>query len=197
MTMDYEAIIKEKLSSKRAAHSLSVVKTALEMAEGTGLDQEKVYLAALLHDYAKELPPEELLALAKENGLLTCLAEERQPDLLHGPVAAWLCRQELKIQDEEILNAIRYHTTGRPGMTRFEIIIYLADLIEPGRKYDHVDKLRKKCAKNLYKGLLYAFDSTLVYVLERKFLIHPLTVEARNWLLEECYDKQGFGNIGG
>lgn len=195
--MDYEAIIKERLSPKRAAHTLATVETALQMTEGTGLDRQKVYLAALLHDYAKELPPQTLLDLAKANGFLSCSAEEAQPDLLHGPAAAWLVRQEFRIEDEEILQAIRYHTTGRPGMGLLEIIIYLADLVEPLRQYDGVDKLRRKCSKNIYKGLLYAFDSTLIYVLERKLLIHPLTVQARNWLLEECYDKQGPGYTGG
>ncbi|PKM90776.1 MAG: phosphohydrolase [Firmicutes bacterium HGW-Firmicutes-12] len=191
----YIDIIKERLSPTRLGHSLRVADTALEIAEGKGLDLDKVYLTALLHDYAKELPHEQLLMLAKENNLLTCVAEERQPDLLHGPVGAWLCSNELNIQDEEILQAIRFHTTGRVSMSPFEIVIYLADLLEPGRKYKGVAELRSICEEDLLQGLLYAFDSTILYVLERKFLIHYLTVKARNWLLVEMSGKTS--NIGG
>ncbi|MCR4441253.1 MAG: bis(5'-nucleosyl)-tetraphosphatase (symmetrical) YqeK [Peptococcaceae bacterium] len=180
---NYVNIIKERLSPSRAAHSLRVVKTALKMADGKKVDKDKVYLAALLHDYAKDLPPQELLAVARQNHLLTCQAEEMQPDLLHGPVGAWLCRNDLRVDDEEVLLAIHYHTTGRVNMSMLDIIIYLADLVEPGRKYQGVDKLRSVCASDLARGMLCAFDSTIRYVLEREFLIHPLTIEARNWLL--------------
>lgn len=180
---NYVNIIKAKLSPQRFDHSLRVVETALEMAEGQLIDRNKVYLAALLHDYAKDMPPDRLLGLAREQGLVTCRAEEAQPDLLHGPVAAWLCREELGIWDNEVLEAIRYHTTGRVDMTPLDILIYLADLIEPGRSYEGVSELRRLCREDTASGLLYAFDSTLLYVIRRKLLIHPLTVEARNWIL--------------
>lgn len=192
---NYINIIKERLSPARAEHSFRVVDTALKMAESTGLNLDQVYLAALLHDYAKEMTGGQLLRIARANNLLTCVAEEMQPDLLHGPVGAWLCREELNIQDEEILRAIRFHTTGRVSMSMLEIIIYLADLIEPGREYKRVEELRKIYEKDLYEGLLFAFDATILYVLERKFLIHHLTLEARNWLLVEMFEK--LNNNGG
>lgn len=184
MKMDeYVGIIKNKLSPSRAEHSLRVAAVAMELAERQEINREQAYLAALFHDYAKDMPPRQLLSLGRENNLITCQAEELQPDLLHGPVGAFLCKKELGIRDEEILQAIKYHTTGRAQMTPLEIIIYLADLIEPGRKYKGVNELRVICRDNLLDGLLYAFDATITYVLERKFLIHYLTVEARNWLL--------------
>lgn len=176
-------ILKERLSVKRFEHSLRVVDTALKLATDWQIDKEKVYLAALLHDYAKDLSAEKLLELGRENNLVISKVEEKQPDLLHGPVGAWLCQTELKVEDEEILQAIAYHTTGRVGMTPLDIVVYLADLIEPGRTYQGVEQLREICHKDIGEGLLFAFDSTLKYVLHRKLLIHPLTVEARNWCI--------------
>lgn len=175
--------IRKSLSPKRFQHSLRVVETALAMKETERLERSKVYLAALLHDYAKDLPKGELLSLAWENNLIICKAEEAQPDLLHGPVGAWLCEHRLGISDREILNAIHYHTTGRVHMSLLEQVVYLADLIEPGRVYEGVETLREKYNENMNEGMLFAFNSTIEYVLERRFLIHHLTVEARNWLL--------------
>lgn len=175
--------VQDRLSPERFQHSMRVVETALEMKEAEELERDSVYLSALLHDYAKDLPKFELLQIARENALLTCRAEEAQPDLLHGPVGAWLCQHHLGISDREILNAIRYHTTGCIAMSPLEKLIYLADLIEPGRTYKGVDTLREKYKESIDEGLLFAFDSTIEYVLERRFLIHPLTVDARNWLL--------------
>lgn len=180
---EYVEIVEKRLSPDRFEHSLRVVETALKLAEGKKIDREKVYLAALLHDLAKDMREAELLKLARENGLITCPAEERQPDLLHGPVGAWLCREQLGIKDEEVLQAIRFHSTGKRDMGMLDIIIYLADLIEPGRSYPRVNDLRAVCKNDLMRGLLCAFDFTLLYVLEKNLLIHPHTVEARNWLL--------------
>ena len=183
----YIAGLQARLSPARFAHSLAVVETALVMGETLGqtqqtqgLNREKIWLAALLHDYAKDLPDDELLTLAEENKLITCKAEVVQPDLLHGPVGAFLCRRDLQLEDQEVLRAIHYHTTGYENMTLLDQIVFLADLVEPGRNYAGVDELRKICEDNLDTALLCAFDGTLQYVLRRKMLIHPLTVMARN-----------------
>jgi predicted HD superfamily hydrolase involved in NAD metabolism len=159
------------------------METAMGMADRLNVEKEKVYIAALLHDYAKDLKPEELLELADKNSLLTCHAEKVQPDLLHGPVGAWLCRSEVGIADEAVLQAIRYHSTGHAAMNELDVVVYLADLIEPGRSYKGVEELREICDEDIYAGLLYAFDCTLLYVIEREMLIHPYTIEARNRLL--------------
>lgn len=183
---NYDYLVKEiqsRLSPERFRHSLRVVETALGMKEASELDRDQVYLSALLHDYAKDMPKSELLSLARDNHLITCKAEEVQPDLLHGPVGAWLCEHRLGINDRDILKAVHYHTTGCIDMSPLEKVIYLADLLEPGRTYQGVITLREKYEESLDEGLLFAFDSTILYVLERRFLIHPLTVDARNWLL--------------
>lgn len=176
----YVNSLQARLSPARFSHSLAVVETALAMGETSGVNRGKLWLAAILHDYAKDLPSAELLALAEEKKLITCKAEVLQTDLLHGPVGAFLCRRDLNIQDQEVLRAIHYHTTGYESMSLLDKIVFLADLVEPGRSYEGVDELRKICEDNLDAGLLYAFDGTLQYVLRRKLLIHPLTVKARN-----------------
>ena len=188
---DYVKVIKSKLSPSRFEHSLRVVETALQMARGKDVEMDKVYLAALLHDFAKDLSSQELLKLARDNNLITCEAEEMQPDLLHGPVGAWLCQEELGIKDKDVLQAIRCHTTGNRDMKILDIIIYLADLIEPARDYPGVGELRTVCENDLLRGLLYAFDCTLLYVLNRELLIHNHTVEARNWLLSKIKSNGG------
>lgn len=191
---DYVNIIKERLSEKRFNHSLRVVNTAEKIGQGYGLDMDKLRLAALLHDYAKDMEHSQLLRIAEKNELVTCTAEKAQPDLLHGPVGAYLLREELDIKDEEILQAVHYHTTGNVNMSIMDIIVYLADLIEPCRTYKGVTTLRRMLNRqkdvpkvvaehNLYKGMLFAFDSTIEYVIREQWLIHPLTVEARNWIL--------------
>lgn len=195
---EYRAVLEERLSPARYAHSLRVVEKAIEMAElgkmrdyGAGLNIEKLRLAALLHDYAKDMPKQKLLSLAEQYGLITSEVEKVQPDLLHGAVGAFLCERDfgLPVADEKILHAIRYHTTGCARMSLMDKIVFLADLLEPGRTYDGVDELRRICEDNLDAGLLYAFDCTLQYVITRKLLIHPLTIQARNWHLLEMDER--------
>ncbi len=178
-------IVRKRLSEKRFNHSLRVVETALKMAEGLKVDKEKTHVASLLHDYAKNMSPEELLSIARRNQLISSWVEERQPGLLHGPVAAYLCKKEHGIEDEGILRAIRFHTTGCENMTTLDKIVYLADVIEPGRTYEGVDELRDICKHDINRGLLFAFDRTIGYVIKRRMLIHPFTVEARNWIITE------------
>ncbi len=185
----YQNIIKEKLSQYRYEHSLRVVDTALVMGSRFGLNPEKVRLAALLHDYAKDMAPQELLQIARKENLLSDPVEEYQPELLHGPVGAFLCKTELGIEDEQVLRAIRYHTTGNEQMSTLGIVIYLADLLEPGRAYKGVGKLRKLCEKDIRACLLRTLDESIEYIIRSGKLIHPRTVLARNWLLKK--NKEG------
>lgn len=181
----YKEAICQRLSVSRYEHSLRVVDTALNLGNNFGLNPARVQTAALLHDYAKDMPKEELLEIGRREGLISDPVEERQPDLLHGPVGAFLCERDLGIKDEGILKAIRYHTTGNVQMSILEIIIYLADLLEPGRTYKGVKKLRQLCEKDMGAGLLRTLDESLEFIIRSKMLIHPRTVAARNWLLEK------------
>jgi len=164
-------------------HSVGVAETARSLAQRYGVDPEAAFTAGLLHDLAKNLPPEGLLKAAEASGIVVDGIERANPSLLHGPVAAVWAEKELGITDRSILDAIRYHTTGRAGMSRLEMVVYLADLIEPGRRYPGVDRLRELAGKDLVAACRAGLDQTLRFCLDRGLLIHPRSFEARNALL--------------
>lgn len=183
--------LENRLTPSRLAHTRGVFSTALELAGRYGTDEEKAGLAAILHDAAKNLGAVQLLSLAEQEGIIVDIVEQQAPDLLHGPVAAVLARRELTIADEDVLRAVAIHTTGAPGMSILDKVIYLADYIEPGRNFPGVLELRRTAARNLDQAVLQAMDGTLRHVIDRGLPIHPLTVAARNWLLEQMRRREG------
>ncbi len=178
-----EEIIRAKLSENRYQHSMRVATVAREMAQAFGLDEEKAYLAGIVHDYAKGIPGYELLSLAKEHNLLEDEVENQSPDLLHAPVGAFLLAREQGLDDEDILGAVRNHTLGRVGMTDLEKVLFLADMIEPGRDFPGIERLRCLAWKDLNQGMIQAIELTLRYCMDQGRLIHPRTVLVRNNLL--------------
>jgi len=162
---------------------MRVASVAREMARAFGLDENKAGLAGIVHDYAKGVPGYELLALAREHNLLEDEVETRSPDLLHASVGAFLLQQEQGLADEEILDAVRNHTLGRVGMTDLEKVLFLADMIEPGRDYPGIERLRCLAWRDLNEGMIQAIELTLRYCMDRGRLIHPRTVLVRNNLL--------------
>jgi len=178
-----EEIIRARLSENRYRHSMRVASVAREMARAFGLDENKAGLAGIVHDYAKGVPGYELLALAREHNLLEDEVETRSPDLLHASVGAFLLQQEQGLADEEILDAVRNHTLGRVGMTDLEKVLFLADMIEPGRDYPGIERLRCLAWRDLNEGMIQAIELTLRYCMDRGRLIHPRTVLVRNNLL--------------
>ena len=178
-----EKEIKNKLSPRRYEHSLGVARVAREMAERFGTDPFQAYMAGILHDYAKGISGAELLAIAVRNGLLTDEVEKLVPDLLHAPVGAFLLRERLGIEDEELLSAVAKHTLGDLEMTVLDKIIFLADMLEPGRDYPGLERLKCLAERNLDRAMVYGLDLTLRYCLEQGRLIHPRTVKVRNRFL--------------
>lgn len=181
----YKEILKNRLSVKRYTHSIGVANTAARLAGMFNGDIERAYLAGLMHDYARELTEEELLELTAKHNLSTDGVELMQTSLLHGPVGAWLLEQEGLITDQQVLNAIRWHTTGHPDMDQLARIVYISDYIEPGRNFPGVDLLRQIANKDLNLGVLAGLDHTLSFLVQRNNFIHPLSIAARNRLLEE------------
>ncbi|KAJ53820.1 putative HD superfamily hydrolase involved in NAD metabolism [Clostridium tetanomorphum] len=179
-----ESYLKEKLESKRFLHSLSVRDTAVKMARHYGVDEYKARIAGLVHDCAKNIKGYELINIVKKHGYKVNEIYEESPQLLHGLVGAIIARDIMGIKDKEIFNAIAYHTTGRKNMTLLEKIIYLADYIEPLRKYPGVDELRKLSYDNIDKAIVKSFDITIKYVIERGQMLHLDTIEARNYLIK-------------
>ncbi len=187
----YRTMLELRLSPKRYAHVLGVADTAARLAERYGGDIQRAYMAGLLHDYCREVPAGELLDLAVEHNLYSDAVDLLQPDLLHGPVGAWQLRQEGIVQDAQILDAIRWHTTGHPDMDQLARILYIADYIEPNRNFPGVEDLRKIAARDLDLSVLAGLDHTIGYLLSRGNYLHPLSVAARNRLLEERRDRRG------
>lgn len=167
----------------RLAHVWGVHDTALVLADRFGIDRERAAVAALLHDIAKAWSGADLLRAATEFDILVDIVEQLQPGLLHGPVGAELARREFGVTDEGVLQAVRLHTTGDWAMTDLDLVVFLADLIEPGRSFAGVDEVRDLARTDLYRASLEALRLNLAYVMRRGWLIHARSVAAYNWLI--------------
>lgn len=172
--------------------------TAQEMARQHGGNPDQAYLAGILHDYARDLSGSELLALARCHNLIEDEIEVLVPELLHARVGAWSLRWELGLDDEDLLTAVECHTLGAEEMNKLAKIIFLADMIEPGRRpYPALENLRRLCSADLDKAMLVGLESTISYCLERGRLLHPLTVRSRNAFLLACQARTTSTNIQG
>jgi predicted HD superfamily hydrolase involved in NAD metabolism len=139
----------------------------------------------LVHDCARELDMEELLNCLEAEGIAADALTLSVKELLHGPAAVHICRKVFYIQDEEILSAVRYHTTGKENMSLLEKIIYLSDFIEPSRSFEGVEELRELAYGKLDEALLMAFNSSIHYIMSKNQLIHVDTILSRNNILKE------------
>ena len=173
------AKVKEQVSEKRFKHILGVEQAALKLAQANEYELEKASVAALVHDYAKERSDSEFKALIAQTGL--------EQDLLnwnnfiwHGVVGAEIIKNELKITDEEILNAVRRHTVGAKEMTTLDQIVYVADYIEPGRDFPGVDQARQIAAKSLRAAVEFETKHTLLYLMNNNKTIYPAAILTYN-----------------
>ena len=187
----YLEALRQRLTQKRLVHSLGVEKMAVDLAKRYGEDAEKAAVAGLLHDYAKYVPDDKMLAYAKEFGIPLCHAYEAQPNLLHGPVGAKLAERELGICDAQVLAAIAHHTTGARGMSRLEEIVYLSDLLEENREFDGVEQLREALGLGLEQALEQALAHELAYLQKKGGEVHPDTAAAYQWVIEKRREQNG------
>ena len=169
------------LKHKRIPHVLGTEQEAIRLAERYGADVEKARVAALLHDCTKKLDMESQLALCSHYGIELDELEQVSLKLLHSKTGAAVARDVFGV-DEEIYNAIWWHTTGHAGMTLLEKVIYLADYIEPSRDFPGVDKLRSVCYKDLNEGLLLGLEMTIREMTDMGNPVHRATLEARDAL---------------
>jgi predicted HD superfamily hydrolase involved in NAD metabolism len=182
--------IKSELSEERYLHSIGAMESAAELALKNGVDVHKVRIAALLHDCAKELPLCDMLNKAHKYKVAIDDVSMRETVLIHGPLGAKIVEHEYCISDQEILDAIECHTTGKKNMTKLDKIIYISDYIEPYRDFDGVEELRRMAMEDLDAALRFALDFTISDLLDTGRLIHPRTLEARNYMLVHV-DKAG------
>lgn len=182
-------ILKIRLSKKRYNHSLNVAKAAGELAEKHGADKEKAILAGLLHDICKEDPKEEQLKMAISCGRDFTAIEQSIPPLYHSAAGAWYCENVLHIEDDDILNAIRYHTAARAGMSRLEEVIYLADLISEDRNYKDVGKMRRLAHSDINEAMLEAMRFSVSDIVEKGSLIPESSYAAYNYYAKMARNK--------
>jgi predicted HD superfamily hydrolase involved in NAD metabolism len=178
-------LLQKRFSFNRYCHSLRVADFAVRLADRHGADENKAYLAGLLHDYSRDLPAEKLLSLARQSGMTIHPVEYLVPVLLHAPVGACLVREETSISDIEILNSVSLHTVGGTKMTKLDKIIYLADIAEPDRNFQGVEEIRSLALRDLNQAMIVAFRSTINYILTKETYIHPATIEGYNEILAE------------
>ena len=153
------------LTEERFDHTLGVAYTAASMAFIHGADVQKALTAGMLHDCAKCISHEERLKICRKNEIEVTDIELRNPSLLHAKVGAWLAEHEYEVTDPKILNAIRWHTTGRPAMTTLDKIVFTADFIEPNRKnLQHMDEIRKEAYTDLDVCVRHILHDTLIYL---------------------------------
>ena len=182
MLREAGAFVRSHLSDRRYAHTIRVVETAERLAALHDLDEDRTRLAALLHDAAREVEAGEYLRLAENWNLPVGRPERESPKLLHGPVAAELARRELDIEEGEVLEAIRVHTTGAPGMGPVALAVYVADKIEPGRDYPSVARLRALAEVDLQKATGEALRRAIAHNEKRGRDTHPASLETLRWL---------------
>ena len=183
----YKEWLKANLSEERFEHSLGTADTAAELAERFGLDKEKAYLCGLIHDCAKCFPNGELKDTICNCSDL-CEGELDNPKTYHAPAGAILAKQEFGICDEEILSATRWHTLGKPEMTDFEKIIFLADKIESRtRPAEYIEPIRKVLDEEngLNKAILICYANTIKSLVDRNLKICKTTIDIYNKLLSE------------
>ena len=176
----YKKYLRENLSKKRYTHSLNVAAAAVELARKYDGDADKAYTAGLLHDIAKELPPEEQLALVKQSKLDVCEIETKSVPLFHAIAGAELVQRLFDIRDPEIITAIRRHTVAAGGMSRLDVIIYIADLISADRDYKDVGRMRKLADKNLERAMCEALRFSISDSVSKGNSIPISTLEAYN-----------------
>lgn len=180
-------IVKEQLTEHRYQHTLGVMETAICLAKRYGADEKKAELAAIFHDYAKFRSKDEMKKIVLAQGFPEDLLQFNV-ELWHAPVGSYLVEKEAGIIDREVLDAIRYHTSGRQGMTILEKIIYLADYMEPGRHFPGVEEVREMAKNDLEKALIKAIQNTILFLLKRNQSVYPDTFYTYNDLVNKLED---------
>ena len=182
--------LKDYLPEKRWTHSLNVAKAAVQLADLVGCDSQKAEIAGILHDAAKYVKLEDVGSYCEKYNIHLDDMEKKSTALSHSVLGSYIARYEFGIEDENILSAIRYHTTAKPDMNILEKIIYVADVIEVGRDYPGVDDLREVAfSGDLDRAVLMALENAILSVIRKKAPLHLRTIEARNYYLAQVKAK--------
>ena len=185
-------LIRSKLNADRFNHSLNVADSAKELALSYGADVDKAYTAGLLHDVMKNASEEEQLGVLSEAGIELMPVERENKKLWHAIAGAAYVKFVMGIDDRDIIRAVRYHTTGRSGMSLLERIVYLADYISADRNYNGVEDMRRLCKSDSDEAILYALTFGIPDLVSQGRVIHPDSIDLYN---EVIIKKQGGNGI--
>jgi predicted HD superfamily hydrolase involved in NAD metabolism len=182
---DVLPLLRKNLGTRRYIHSLSTMAAAVRLAPRFGAGPGKAALAGLLHDCAKSLPKDELIAMAKEYGWETGEDDAYLP-ILHGAAGAVIARTVYGVTDPEVLSAIGCHVTGKREMSPLDQTVYLADLIEPGRTYAGVDEIQRLSERDVHAAMVLGTEKVIGHVKSIKGLaMHPQSMDTLKWLKKE------------
>lgn len=181
----FKEIIQARLSEERYIHSLNVAESAFQLAGKYGADPEKAYIAGVLHDIMKEESIDVQLRYIEAAGESLTPQQRQAKNVYHQLSGAAYCKLELGIEDPEILLPIRYHTTGRAGMSLAEKVLFTADFISADRCYPDVEIMRSKAQQSLEEAMLYALKYTIQKLTAQETYIHIDTVKCYNSILSE------------
>lgn len=174
--------MKEDLRESRYLHSIGVEETALDLALIHGYDTNKASIAGILHDCAKNISDQELLRECEKYHIPVSDIENKCIFLLHAKVGAMYAREKFGIKDDEIFNAIWNHTTGHPGMSLLEKIIFTADYIEPYRRpLPRINEIRLKAYNDLDQAVYMILENTLKYLFNSGAIIDPVTIDTYHY----------------
>lgn len=177
----YEKVIKPLMGGKRYKHSVNVAEMCIQLAKKFGADEDKAYTAGILHDCQKEAEKDVMLSEAERSGYYIDPAERDCFKLWHGIAGAYYVKNELKIDDTDILNAIRFHTVGRADMSVIEKIVFLADMVSKERDYPHVEEYRRAVLEDLDNGMFQTLRWSIIKTSGTGGKIPICTLEAYNF----------------
>lgn len=175
--------LKANLAEKRYIHILGVSDIAKNLAKLNGISEEKAEIAGLAHDVAKNLSKVKMKEIINKHNIVLSAVEENNENLWHSIIGPIEAKDKLGIQDEEILDAIRWHTTGKEHMSVLTKIIYIADMIEPSRNFDGIEYIRKVTLEDLDRGVYCGLTRSIEFLLIKNLLIDENTMRARNYFL--------------
>lgn len=181
--------LRENLDDFRYGHSIRVMETAVELARIHGVDEEKAQMAGILHDSGKWKSREKTLQKVQDWGIILSEEERAEYNLVHGALSTYIAKNIFAIEDEDVLNAIKNHITGRPAMSDLEKIVYIADMIEPARNYEFVDDFRAMAKVDLDRTMYEILNENLAHLIRNDRYIAGTSLEARNYYLK--ITKQG------
>ena len=182
--------LEQELSYKRFIHTLSVAGTASSLAMCYGADLEKAETAGLLHDCAKCMDVRKMQKVCEKAGLTVSSFEADSGSLLHSKAGSVLAAETYGITDPDMINAIRYHTTGRPGMSLLEKIIFVADYIEPGRfTAKNLPLIRRLAFSDIDEALMKILYDTLVYLNSTGLVVDPMTQKTYDYYKQIFEEK--------